>query len=568
MAVKSPAGRRSRGGGRDRYGRPTLTDKSTNNPILSKSTTTIQVAFDSAAGITLPQLPKVDTPPYPKINPKRKPALDPKDTPLLIVEVAYPTKPHPAVSSLGHKDFATTLLSSNVRKPGCKRYFRSHSEPSETGSDNLYYRPPGVLGVSAPRMNDSIGITSRTWARDILGGTNQETEKTVGVSLLVTGYGHQESKNELPELKNTLDLVVQRHQGQRMQKGRVIDYPDFSPVNTSELISSTRNVMSPRDFLEDPFFIPERYKFNRGIRVGKDTGGSVRLHCAMDPTQDRCNLKERIGNRTEVGLPKIRQKHFESVAITRQLNTKFSLAPATTDLNQGTAFEFNDSESDNEMPSSSPIAKSTPKKDWYRFEDYDSVDTHNWGKNRQAQGEKPGPLKPMIFAWGSSDIHRLEGVTMRELPGGRPGSVSKIQQGCQEQTETVDTFGGIKHPHRHSSSRSEIPEENKRGEGKSTIVTVNIIDLKKKKINSRKRNKDLIYMDESRMGKRLSREKKHKLTGSAVNFRNSGSKSVDSAGGDVREKEIHTRNSSLRYERTGMGDDIDELQMDLPGMRI
>lgn len=277
-----------RGGGEHRFKSLVLTDKSTNNPILSKSITTTEMAFDFAAGVTVPQLPKFHTPPYPKIYPKRKPSLSLKDT-LLNVEVAHPTRPRksrPVVPSLDHQDFPTIHLFSNIRKPGYKNHFRSHSRISESGIERLYHGSPRLLGVCDPGMNDSIGTTSPAWfcnrTYNTLGGTNYETEKTLGVSHLATGYDHQEPKNEPLKLKNMIDLVVQKHQGQRIQKWRIPECSVCNPVDISEIVSSTWDVVSLRNFLEDPFSIPEGYKLNRYIRTGKNKRCFVELHCAEE----------------------------------------------------------------------------------------------------------------------------------------------------------------------------------------------------------------------------------------------------------------------------------------------
>lgn len=534
-----------------------------------------EVAFNSAAGVSFSQVLKLDTPSDPKIYPNRKTALSPKDTPLLIVEVAHPTRPRksrPAVPSLFHQIFPTIMFS-NIYKPGYKSHFRSHSEISESGSERLYYGQLGLSRVCDPAMDESIDTTSGTWVRNrtqnILHGTNQETEKTLGVSPLDTSYDHHQLKTESSKLNNAITLVVQRHQGQRMKKGRIIRYSVSSPVDTSEMKTSTRDVMSLRNSFEDPFSISGGYRFNRDRRAGKNRRSSVHLHCPMGPSQGCCGPEESIRNQKVAGTLKI--KDPKGVATVRQRNTKSN--DATTDLIPGTTYEFNNPKSGNEMPPSSPMAKSTPKQNWYRYEDNDSVDTPIQKKNHRAQRTKRDPLKAMVLASGNSYTDCLEGVAMRELPVKNtcrgdedkegPGFVSEIGRDCQEQNEVVMRLGRMKHPYHHSSYGSKIPKENKGGKGRGRIVAVNILGLKNEKADLRKRHNDVIHTDGSRIGKQSSEEKKHQLTSSA------GSKRVVSAGGDAGRKEIHTRNSSLRYyERMRMGDEVDELQMDLPGMRI
>lgn len=595
----------------DQFKRPVLSDKSTNYPIL----TTTGVAYGSVAGTTSPQLPTRDIYRSPKIRLKKKLGLGLQDTPQLITEVELPTRPgklRQAGLSLVDHDFPIIFSPCKARKPKYRSNFRRYSGIS---SDSPYGEPT-LLGVNDPGMGDSIGTIPRTWAheraKNILSGKNQPAERILGVTSLGVGFGNRRRKDMAPKLNDKVHLVIQKCR--EAQKGRTEKYLVPSP---SEIESSAANVVSLRDFPEDPFSPQENHELDQNINGKVSKGSSAEPRRAVNSNREW--KPESISNLV-LGSRRIGS---EEVTIRRRSNTKSKIEgggglirsfPATTDPSPDAAYEFNHSESDNEMLSSSPIAKSTPKKDWYRYEYPGTVKTLRQETNRRTQKTTQIPVKAMILAIGSSDTDCLEGMAMGEHPNedvknrGDESSwdervkeeieffngdmIRRGQRGPQEQSEVVPRLGRIKKYHvaapggeyRKNPYKIEIPEGDTGGkgsycrpemiingcsDGEEGIMTTraNIIDLKEKKVNPRKRSKYLIRMDGSRTGKPLSRDKKPKLA-EDVAFNFSNSKSKRAVVGVMGKKGIEIRKSSLGYDRMEMDDDVDELQMDLPGMRI
>lgn len=591
--------------------RPVLLDKSTNYPILTQSTTATGVAYDPVAATTFPQLLTRDTHPSPKLHLKK---LGPgfRDTPQLITEVELPMRPsklRQAGLSLVDQDFPIVFSPSKAYKPKYRSDFRRYSGIS---SDSPYSEPT-LSGVNYPGMDDSIGTISR--AKTIFSGKNQAAERILGVTPSSAGF---KQKNIAPKLKDGVHLVIQKCR--EAQKGRTKKYLVPSP---SGIESSPTNVVGLRDFPEDPFFRQESHELYQNINGKVSKRSSAKPRRAVNTNQEsrpesNSNLVLRS---TRIGS--------EQVVIRKRSNAKskieggggglISSFPAIAGLGLGAVYGFNHSESDNEMLSSSPIAKSTPKKDWYRYEYPDTVNTLRQETNRRTLRTKQIPVKATILAIGSSDTDCLEGMAMVEDTNedvknrGGGGSWdervkeeieffngSKIgggRRGPQEQNEVVSRLGGMKYhvtapggEHRKSPYKIEIPEGgtgkrrsycrpemiiNGFSDSEEGVATAraNIIDLKEKKVNPRKRSKCLIRMDGSKTGKPLSRDKKLKSTeGVAFNFSDSKSKSkravVPRIGGVVGKKGMEIRKSSLGYDRMEMDDDVDELQMDLPGMRI
>lgn len=590
----------------DQSKRPVLFDKSTNYPILTQPTTATGAAYDSVAATTFPQLLTRDLHPSPKLHLKKL-GLSPQNTPQLITEVELPMRPsklRQAGLSLVDQDFPIVFSPSKACKPKYRSDFWGYSKIS-SGSP---FCEPILPGVNDPGMDDSIGTISRTWAHEraktIFSGKNQAAERILGVTPSSAGPKQQQQKNITPKLKDRVHLVIQKCR--EAQKGRTKRFLVPSP---SGIESSPTNVVGLRDFPEDPFSPQESHELYQNIN------GKVSKRSSAEPRRavntNRESRPESIPNL----VPGSTRIESEQVAIRKRSNAKskieeggglISSFPAIAGPGLGAAYGFNHSESDNEMLSSSPIAKSTPKKDWYRYEYPDTVNTLRRETNRQTLRTKQIPVKATILAIGSSDTDCLEGMAMGEHTNedvknrGDESSWdrSKIGGGRKGPQEVVPRLGGMKYrvtapggEHRKSPYKIEIPEGGTGGKGRSycrpemiingfsnseegiTTARAKIIDLKERKVNPRKRSKYLIRMDGSRTGKPLSRDKKLKLTeGVAFNFSDSKSKSkrpiVPRVGGVVGKKGIEIRKSSLGYDRMEMDDDVDELQMDLPGMRI
>lgn len=613
-----------------------MTNKSTNHPILTQHTTAAALAYDSVAAITLPQPHKREIHLPPKIHLKKKPRLGPQGTPQPIVEAGPPTRPRKsrqAGPSLEDQDFPTILSPSKARRPDCRSNFRRYSGILEGGSGRPYYEPPTLLGINDAGMNDNISTISGTWVREraknVFGGTKKVAERILGISPSSARYIHQQQRNGTPGLDG-VGLVAQ---GYRVaQKRRITKYPVPSPVSTSEIESSDKDL---RDCLEDPFSAPGDYELDQNVNAKVNKGGSNEPCYTKKPNQEtRGGLRrlESTQNSLVLGSTKAKRRHAEEAVVTKwsdsgsctEDRSPASSFLATTDPSLGATYESNHSESENEMPSSSPMAKSTPKKDWHRYKNRDTAGTPMWKTNRRTEGRKSNPVKPLIIALDSSDTDCIEGMSIGELTnddienkGGGGGWDESVQEEAKlftgngtgesplEKKEMAIRFRRIKHP----LLRDKVPEDkdykypykieisgsdtaggernycplkmgiggSSGGEsGRRAIANANIIYLKEDKENPRKRYKDIIRTDGSRVGKSLLRDKVSKLTGRVegvtVGFGGSGgggavisrapSKSV--VGGGTGKKAIKRRKPSLAYDRN----DVDELQMDLPGMRI
>lgn len=568
---ESAAHSQHHGGGGDKPKRAVLTDKSTNHPISTQLMTVGGVTHDFIAAITFPQPPKNETLPSLKIHSKRRPRFGPQGTPQPIIEVELPTRPRKSRQtgpSLEDQDFPTILSPSKARRPDYRGHFRRYPGISEGGSGRPYYEPPTLLGISDVGINDSIGTISGTWvrerARGIFGGTKKTTERVLGIS---PSSAHRKRRGETSKLE---DKVIQKHrEAEKAQERRIRKYPAPGPVSTSKTQSSSGKVVSLCGCLEDPFSSPEDYELDQNMNAKVNEGNSVKSRHAENPNQEGRS-----------GLRKL-----ESI---RDLLV-------TADLSSGAAHEFNHSESDNEMLSSSPMAKSTPKKEWYRYEDRDTANTFGWGANHRTKGKPPNPVKAMIIALDSSDTDCLEGTFMRGLRaddvGDRGGennwdergkevdffNGNKIRgnpKGHQKQNEMATRLGRMKNPLVRNAVPGngrckepyevEIPKSDITGdctplnmsvdgvseseEDKRAIARACIIYSKEEEENPRKRCKYVIRKDGSKTGKLLPKDKKPKSTDRVVKGRK-GQKSFFAYG--MMETE-----------------DIDELQMDLPGMRI
>lgn len=596
--------------------RAALTDKSTNHPISTQSTTVTGVAYDSVAVIAFPRPPKRETLPSPKIHAKKKPRFGPQGTPQPIIEVELPTRPRKlrqTEPSLEDQDFPTILSPSKARRPDCRSHFRRYSGISEGGSGRPYYEPPTLLGISDVGMNDSISTISGTWVREkaknIFGGTKKATERILGISPSSARYKHRKRRNETSKLEKT-------------QERRITKYLASGSVSTSEIKSSGGEVVGLRGCLEDPFFSPEDYELDQNMNAKVNEGDSVKSRYAENPNKEgRGGLQrlESIQNLLVLGSTKVQHKHAEKAVITKKSDTESCVeSPAssflvTADLSPGAAYESNNSESDNGMLSSSPMAKSTPKKDWYRYEDRDIANTLGWKTNRRAKGKKPNPVKAMIVALNSSDTDCLEsdvgnrgGENIRderdkEVDLFNGNKIRGNPRGHQEQNKEAIRFGRMKNPlvrnampenkHCKEQYEIEIPRSDTAGRGGDYPLNMSVDGVSEseedkraniiysKEENPRKRCEYVIHTDGSRTGKLLSMDKKPKFTDRvesvAINFSDGKSnKAVVSRAvskcavkGGTGRKGKKGRKSSLAYTKMET-EDIDELQMDLPGMRI
>lgn len=609
---ESAAHSQHHGGGGDKPKRAVLTDKSTNHPISTQLMTVGGVTHDFVAAITFPQPPKNETLPSLKIHSKRRPRFGPQGTPQPIIEVELPTRPRKSRQtgpSQEDQDFPTILSPSKARRPDYRGHFRRYPGISEGGSGRPYYEPPTLLGISDVGINDSIGTISGTWvrerARGIFGGTKKTTERVLGISPSSARYKHRKRRGETLKLE---DKVIQKHrEAEKAQERRIRKYPAPGPVSTSKIQSSSGKVVSLCGCLEDPFSSPEDYELDQNMNAKVNEGNSVKSRHAENPNQEgRSGLRrlESIRDLLVLGSTKIQNKH---AVITKQSDTESCIekfgSPAgsflvTADLSSGAAYEFNHSESDNEMLSSSPMAKSTPKKEWYRYEDRDTTNTFSWKTNHPTKGKPPNPVKAMIIALDSSDTDCLEGTFMRELRaddvGDRSGennwdergkevdffNGNKIRgnpKGHQKQNEMATRLGRMKNPLVRNAVPGngrckepyevEIPKSDITGdctplnmsidgvseseEDKRAIARASIIYSKEEEENPRKRCKYVIRKDRSKTGKLLPKDKKPKSTDRVVKGRKGRKGQKSFFAYDMMETE-----------------DIDELQMDLPGMRI
>lgn len=618
----------------DQFRRSALTDKSTNHPILTQPIA-VGVAYGSAAAITFLQPPKSGALLSPKLHLKKEPRLDSQSTPQVILEVEPPTRPRKSRQAgppLEGQDFPTTLSPSKARMADYKSHPRKYTGISEGGSDRPYYEPPTLLGISDTRMNDSIGTISGTWVREraknIFGGTKKVAERVLGVSPSSARYKYRPWEGETPKLKAR---VIQKRR--EIQTRRIAKHPVPNPVSTSGIESSAGDVVSLQDFLEDPFSLPGDYGLDRNMDAKEDDGSSVELGHAEGPNgeiRNRLWRPESIQNLLVLGSPKTRYIHAEKAATTKQSDTRYCIKEngspvssflATTGINPGTACGFNHLDSDNEMLSSSPIAKSTPKKDWHRYEGRDATNILKWETNSRTRGKPPNPAKPMITALDSSDTDCLEGVATggNEFDGNsrderdkgvefytksNGGEAGGSRKNSQEQKALVARLRRTKNPLRRVAGPEDEHCEDQYGIGisgsdtaeeekdycpleisidgafeseedrmiTSTIARTSIIDLEEE-VNPRKRCGDV----RTRTGKPLSKDKKTRLTGRtegvAVNSSHSRSNRavvsrVISKIATGRKKEIKRRKFSLGYDGMEMDDDVDELQMDWPGIRI
>lgn len=618
----------------DKPKRAILTNKSTNHPILTQFMTVGEVAHKSVAAITFPQPHKRETLSSLKIHSKKKPRFGPQGTPQPIIEVELPTRPRKSRQtglSLEDQDFPTILSPSKARRPDCRSHFRRYSGISEGGSGRPYYEPPTLLGISDVGMNDSIGAISGTWVREraknIFGGTKKTTERILGISPSSARYKHRKRRGETSKLE---DKVIQkRREAEGTQERRTTEYPAPRAVSTSEIQSSGGGVVDLCGCLEDPFSSSEGYEPDHNMNAKVNEGNSVK--------SGRGGLRrlEGIRDLLVLGSTKIQHKYAEEAVVTKQPDTEFCIkkygSPAssflvTADLSPGAAYEFNHSESDNRMLSSSPIAKSTPKKEWYRYEDRDTANTFGWKTNCRTKGKPSNPVKAMIVALDSSDTDCLEGISMRELRsdnvGDRGGennwderdkevnffNGNKIRgnpRGHQKQNEVAIRFGRTKNPlvsntvlgngrykepYEVETLKSDIVGDyfplnmsvdggSESEEDKRAIARANIIYSKEEEENPRKRCKYVTRTDGSRLS---PRDKKPKLTdrveGAAAGFgdgkgnraivsRTVSKSVVKESTGRKGRKGRKGQKSFLAYDRMET-EDIDELQMDLPGMRI
>lgn len=643
-----------------------LANKSTNHLVGARPTTTTGVTYGSIATI-LPQQSKRETRPSPKIHQKKRPRLNPQITPQLVLKVEPPVRPRKhrqAGPSLEDQDFPAILSPSKARKPDYKSHFRKYSGISENGSDRPYNEPPTGLGISGIGMNDSIGTISGTWVREkakgIFSGTKKAAEKILGVSPSSARYKCQQQKNEKSKLKDMVQAVIKSRSApkaagmlQKTQKERVDD-GSISGTIVSELESSNGDVVSLQDFLEDPFSSPEDYELDQAVDPRKERYHPLRAYSTSKSNRRAYNKLWRtesiqdllvLGSTKVQGAeravtaqksdPKYRTKDRSPARNWKDLSSFF----ATTSLGQGTAYEFNHSGSENEMPSSSPMAKSTPKKDWYRYGSSDSRGMFDLGANRRAKGNNQSPVRPKVAVLGSSGADRLEGTATEELLNDNGGngydeyswdegdeegaefSTKLNKNGAregwgdhQEQHGATIRLGETKHPPLRAADPEDefcgdpygvrisgkdaveekdcyslemsidglSDEEDKRTLSTIIVTKTDVRDLQG--VDRGQNSKGVIHTGGSRISKQFSKGKKLKpanrderITASrsggggnraAVSRVAAKKIAAKEAGRGSRVKEIRRRRPSLGYDRMEVGNDVDELQMDLPGMRI
>lgn len=644
----------------NRSERRALANKSTNNSTLARPRDIHRVAYGPAADV-LPQSFKRETDLSPKLHPKKKPRLNPQTTPQLILRAEppmRPRKPRQAGPSLEDQDFLAILSPSKARKPGYKSHFRRYSGISENGSDRPYNEPPKILGINGIGMNDSVNIGPGAWvrdkARDILSGTKRVAEKILGVSPSSSRYKRQQQK--VGQFERRFGILRDSGMSQDLREERTKDASASSPV-VFEIGFSGGDGISLQDFLEDPFSSPEDYELGQDMDVEVDEDQLFGTYSGVKPNRiSRNRLRKTESTQDLLVLGSTKTRRTKGAIVTKQLDPGFCIDDrsfsktwdtldsflAATNLSPGIAYEFHNPESDNEMPSSSPMAKSTPKKDWNQYENPEGAEALEWEPDRRARRKKH-PTNSMIITLGSSDTDCLEGMVTGELSGegdkhkynknswddgGEEGGetkfstnfdgigIQRILNDQKEQDEAAIELKELGHlflypaasqaefrknqsdmgmfdravtekEKNYYSSEMSIDGDSDNEEDMKTLSTIIVAKRGarglKGEVSLRQKDNNVVHMSNSKIGKLISRNKKlkgiDKAGGGAaqysdyegnraVTFRVISKTVAKGAGRGVGKRDTKRRKPSMGHDRMEVGNDIDELQMDLPGMRI
>lgn len=595
-------------GGRENKFRPTaLAEKSTNYPILINSAITTVAAYDPAAVDTTFLHPsKRETHPSPKLHPRKKLRLDSQDTPRLIIKVEPPRrpwKPRQVGLTLEDQDFPSILSPTKARKPDSKGHLRRYSGISENGSNRPYNKPPTLLGITSTEMSDNVSTVAGAWvrerAKEMFSGTRKAAKRILEVSPSSARYKHQRHKEE-PRLggmvkirvKSDFAVVINSQKSQKEEIGYAAAC--YTPASRA-IESGNKDAISLKDFLQDPFLSPD------DCEVAQDMDSEEDEDClpealknpgsSQTPHQRSLRRTESAQDLLMLGSAKMRhagrgiiKRSSKSRLRTEEDGTWDSLSSflATTNLSPGGAYEFPHLLSDNEMPSSSPIFKSTPKKDWYRSGDSDTTNTLQWRNSHQSNHKEQSHAKAMIIAFGSSDTDCIEDIATGELFNG--GNLYVGRSRDKEYAGPPSKFSG-------SLAVMSAGRVFNIDEGGKTLNTTVAITTKtnngslEEEAKQRQKRQSGIHVGGSRTGRLVSKDTKFimELSGAegiSTSHNDGGSNRAATSrvtskgtavGGTSRgavKKGIRRRTSFRGYGRINMDDDIDELQMDFPAAII
>jgi hypothetical protein len=554
-----------------------LREKSTNHPILIRSAAQIRETSEASTTSLLRQNIKNHRTKKQKFN----------NTPRVISDAKTPLRPqkHRYLKPVyEQRDFPEAQSPTKIRG-----YISQ-----ETESDGIYSEGPTILGTPASDMDDNASTTSVAWvrerARDIFSGTRKAAGKIMGVA--PSNAKCRDQKEERPKLKDIIkngaikgSYGAMNNHLQVTQKENI----DFRGGYANDIFSKNKGSVSLHEYSQEPLSRPEDCQ-------NKDSGDEdpLGLHRTTNSSRQKNFWRsENIQDLLMLGSAKIqytkKQKDHSSKHATGNEDPN-SFQNSVNTSPQGSVYDL----SDNGMPSSSPLFKSTPNKEQCNsrsnknpfYSDADSCkDMYMDGSlNERSSDEGNETTKCDEDELLGKNIHYKEKVKRNAMPTENQrlmlraaSSEDELYQApydCQALND-IETFRKSVTGNEEGHVRRGIGSYKKKNvKALDTAHTSKTLgDGPPKEFNQRQQHgKDIIHVGGSRTSRYVpvkgtvegAGKKNDKSNRARVPLKKKSSGRIGKGGVG---KETRKRKSSRGYEKLE-DDDMDELQMDLPSMMI
>lgn len=451
-----------------------------------------------------------------------------------------------------------------------------------------------IPGTLASDMDDNASTTSVTWvrerARDIFSGTRKAAGRVMGVA--PSNAKRRDQKEELPKLKGIIKNgatkgsygAINNHL-QVTQKENI----DFRGGHANDIFSKNKGSVSLHEYSREPLSHPEDCQ-------NKDFGDEdpLGLHRTTNSSRQKNFWRsENIQDLLMLGSAKIqytkKQKDCSSKYATgnedpNSFQNSVNISP------QGSIYDL----SDNGMPSSSPLFKSTPNKEQCNlrsnknpfYSDADSCkDMYMDGSlNERSSDEGNETTKCDEDEFLGENIHYKEKVKRnarstesQHLILRAASSEDELYQapyGCQALNDTGTFRKSVTGNGEGQVRRGVESYKKKNVKALDTAPTSRAIgDAPPKEFNQQQQHgKDIIHVGGSRTSRYVpvkgtvegAGKKTDKSNRARIPLKKKPSGRIGKGGVG---KEARKRKSSRGYEKLE-DDDMDELQMDLPSMMI